>query len=351
MGLPQINIAFSQLAISLAQRSTGGIVALILKDTTNLGLNQIYKSADIPATLSAENKNYIEMALMGNVNVPNKIIIYTIGGTDTLANALAVLETQDFNYLVMPSAVTLDKTTIQTWVTKMRDTDKVKVKAILGDTVSNYEGIINFATSDIKIDAATYTSDKFAPRIAGIITGTPLSQSITYTKLNEITSIPVMARVDANTAIDAGKLILVKEAGAIRIGRGVNSLTTVGTKGDLYKKIKIVDILDLIHTDCRKVIIDEYIGKVPNNYDNKCLLIVEIQEYLKELAKEQLIQTDFEIGMDLVAQEAYLKSKNIDVNAMSEKEIKEANTGSSVFLKGSVKVLDSVEDVDLNFVF
>ena len=352
MGLPQISIIFKQLAITLAQRSSRGIVAMILKDTTNAGITNIYESADIPVTLSANNKKYIEMALIGNVNAPNKIIIYTIAGADTLANALEVLETQDFNYLVMPDAVTLDKTTIQAWIIKMRDTDKVKVKAILGDTVGNHEGIINFATSDVEVDGVKYTSDKFTSRIGGLITGTPLSQSITYSKLNEVTSIPKMARADANTAIDAGKLILVKEAGAIRIGRGVNSLTTTtADKGDLFKKIKIVDILDLIHTDCKKVIIDEYIGKVANSYDGKCLLIVSIQEYLKEVAKEQLIQEVYELGINIEAQKAYLRTKNIDVNTMSEQEIKEANTGSNVFLSGKVKILDSVEDVDLNFEF
>ncbi len=45
----------------------------------------------------------------------------------------------------------------------------------------------------------------------------------------------------------------------------------------MFQKIKIVDTLDIIHSDIRKVIIDDYIGKVTNSYDNKCLLIVAIK--------------------------------------------------------------------------
>lgn len=351
MGLPQINIAFKELAETLSQRSSRGIIALILKDTANAGVTEIFENVDIPKTLKADNKKFLEIALIGNVNTPNKIITYVIGDTDTLDNALDFLETQEFNYLVMPSAVEADKAKIKDFVIKMRDIENVKIKAILGNTVADNRGIINFDTNDIVADNVTYSSDTFIPRIVGIVAGTPLTQSITYAKLPEVTSIPKMTRTDANTAIDAGKLILVRESGAIRIARGVNSLSTSDKKDDLLKKIKIVDILDLIHSDCKKVIIEHYIGKVPNSYDNKSLLITDVEKYLKEVSKEQLIQEDFSLGIDIEAQKSYLKSKGIDVNNMKEQDIKAANTGSNVFLKGALKVLDSVEDVSLNFSF
>ena len=52
-------------------------------------------------------------------------------------------------------------------------------------------------------------------------------------------------------------------------------------------------ILNLIHNDLRRVIVEKYIGKVPNNYDNKCILINEIkvdrvglEEYYIDLMKD-----------------------------------------------------------------
>ncbi len=70
-----------------------------------------------------------------------------------------------------------------------------------------------------------YSVDEFTSRVAGLIAGTPLSQSVTYTKLIDVVDIPKMTKVDAESRVNKGELILIKEAGAIRIARGVNSLT------------------------------------------------------------------------------------------------------------------------------
>lgn len=60
--------------------------------------------------------------------------------------------------------------------------------------------------------------------MAGLIAGTPLSQSVTYTKLSDVVDIPKMTKLMQNQGL-IKELILIKEAGAIRIARGVNSLT------------------------------------------------------------------------------------------------------------------------------
>ncbi|HCR2123725.1 TPA: phage tail sheath protein, partial [Clostridioides difficile] len=38
----------------------------------------------------------------------------------------------------------------------------------------------------------------------------------------------------------------------------------------------------------------------------------------------------------------------IDISNMKEQEIREANTGSKVFLKAKIKMLDAMEDIDLS---
>ena len=85
---------------------------------------------------------------------------------------------------------------------------------------------------------------------------------------------------------------------------------------------------------------------MPNNYDNKCILITDIKNYLDELATDQLIEKVNTVGVDLVAQKKWLKDNtNLDVNVMSEQEIKEANTQSNVFIAISLKVVDAMEDI------
>ena len=77
-----------------------------------------------------------------------------------------------------------------------------------------------------------------------------------------------------------------------------------------------------------------------------CILITEIKNYLDELATEQLIEKVNTVGIDLIAQKKWLKDNtNLDVNVMSEQEIKEANTQSNVFIAISLKVVDAMEDI------
>lgn len=40
-------------------------------------------------------------------------------------------------------------------------------------------------------------------------------------------------------------------------------------------------------------------------------------------------------------------SIGVDTSEMDEQAIKEANTGSHVFLKGTISILDAIEDVDI----
>ncbi len=50
---------------------------------------------------------------MGNVNTPNKLLVYVVEGEADIQTALDFLETKEFNYLCMPKAVEADKTAIK----------------------------------------------------------------------------------------------------------------------------------------------------------------------------------------------------------------------------------------------
>lgn len=355
MGLPNINISFKELALTAKERSARGIVSLVLRDKAALGFTEINEATDLPQDLSEGNKKLVNLALIGNINAPNEVMIYvlneageSVNENSDIQSALDYLETKEFNYICMPAATVEEKDIIKAWINKLREVDRVKVKAVLANMNADYEGVVNFTSDSIKLEGESFDTGAFTARVSGLIAGTPLSQSITYTKLDEVVDIPKMTRQEAEEKIDSGELILIKEAGAIRIARGVNSLkSTTPNKGEIFQKIKIVDTLDIIHNDIKKVIIDEYIGRVTNNYDNKCLLVVAIKEYLEELEKEQLLMPSSIVDIDMEAQKAYLKSKDINISNMSDQEIKEANTGSNVFLKAKIKALDAMEDVDL----
>lgn len=350
LGLPNINIEFIQQGTSALQRGERGIVALILKDTAE-GSHTIYDVTDIPSSLKAENKDFIELALIGNTEAPNRIEVFVLAsGATEITEALDYFYTTDFNYLAMPEVTEVEATTITTWIKSIRDTEGRKVKAVLPNVAANHEGIINFTTDEIQVGATIYTTAKFCPRIAGLLAGTPLTISATYSVLSEVTDVPKKTNQELDEAIGNGELVLFKQGGKIKIARGVTSFTQVSeAKGDIFKKIKVVDILDLVYSDIRKTAHETYIGKYSNSYDNKCLLIAAIQGYFEQLEIDGLLERGKSFcGIDIAAQKAYLKSIGANTNDMDEEAIKKANTKDKVFLSASITPLDAIEEIALN---
>ena len=159
-----------------------------------------------------------------------------------------------------------------------------------------------------------------------------------------------------DTAVGAGKLFAFWDGEKVKLNRAVTSFTTAtGTKGDSFKKIKLVEDMDIIKTDIQTTLQDSYIGKYSNSYDNKCLMITAVNVYFQTLATAGTIESG-SIEIDVAAQRNYLVSLGKDVTVgsetkkptdLSDDEVKKANTGSHVFLKATVVLLDAIEDVDI----
>lgn len=349
MGLPNINIEFKTTAADAIRRSEKGVVAMILMDSA-AGNYEIVDQSDIPGTLSAANKEHIARALIGAANTPKKLIVSVIETTESnYTDALSYLGTRQWDYLVGPPDIdSAGGTEIVTWIKAKRGQDYI-YKAVLPKQAADHEGIIDFDADGIKTGSTTYTAAQYASRIAGILAGTPMTISATYQPLSEVEDITRLTREEGDTAVDAGKLILIHDGKKVKLGRAVNSLTTTtGGKGDAFKKIKIVETVDMIQSDIRATVEDSYIGKYANSYDNKCLLVSAIKGYFEQLELEGILDPGKNtVEINVPAQRAYLKSIGEDVDEMTVQQIKEANTGSKVFLAASIKILDAIEDIDL----
>lgn len=350
MGLPNINLKFFTQAVSAITRSQKGIVAIIIRDAKNNGEHSLTPSSQIPSELSEENKNYITRAFLGYVNPPRKVIVYVLPLESELADALSYFETQKYDYLVGPYDISqADCTTIVNFI-KNQYLNGNTFKAVLPHTTADSELIINFDTDDNKLGDNIYSAAEYCSRIAGLIAGTPMTISCTYAPLLELMDVERLNKVQMDAAIDAGKFILLHDGEKVKAARGINSfVTTTATKGETYKKIKIVEAIHMITNDIKKTVQDNYIGKYPNSYDNKCLLISAIKGYFLGLEQEGILAVGTsQVGIDLVAQENYLISNGINTEDMDEEAIKSANTGDKVFLSASLSILDAIEDIDLN---
>lgn len=372
---PEINIYFTEKGASAITRGSRGIVLLGVKDTITAPLKNpvvITSTGDIPITLDDTTKAQIKLALIGYQTAPIKVLVYGMG-IDKDAESDAVEEAYTaaqkawkdikFDYLAIPTVSTDGKTQeVATWVKSMR-TAKKRIKAVLPNVAADTEGVINYTVNknvyaetitneDGTISRVTtdYTAEQYCGRIAGLLCGTPLTISATYAPLNELEDCE--RKEDINEAVGNGEFIVFHDGEKVKTCRAVNSFTTtVQGKGDSYKKCKIVDCMDLIADDLTSAIEDGYLGKYSNSYDNKCVLISAIKTYLKQLNINGIVSADYNVEFDIDAIKAYLigrgKYTEEELAALDDVAIAKLDTGSHVFLKANVTILDAMEDVYL----
>lgn len=350
MGLPEIDIAFRSKSVTAIKRSAMGIVALILRDETNLAANSIVTIKSVEdlkqVDWTAENYDYINKTLLGT---PSKVVVLRIGEETELNDNLTKLGSIKFNYASMPSATTEEAETLTSWIKSKRTNDKKTYKLVVANQKADDEGVINFTTTGIKVGDKAYTTQEYTCRIAGILAGLPFTRSSTYFVLPEVTEIE--EHETPNEDIDNGELILINDGENIKIGRGVNSLTTLtGEKNGAWQKIKILEVMDMIVDDVRDTFDKHYVGKYINIYDNQILFIIAVNAYLKGLAAQQILDPSYTNTsfIDADAQRLAWESVGTDTTEMNDQQIREMSFGSKVFLGGQVKISDAMEDLKFN---
>lgn len=350
MGLPEIDIAFRSKSVTAIKRSAMGIVALILRDETNTAANTVVtvKSVeDLKTTDWTEaNYDYINKTLLGT---PSKVVVLRVGIEAELTENLKKLGSIKYNYAAMPAATDDEATTLVSWDKAKRAKDKKTYKLVVANQKADDEGIVNLTTKGIKVGEKAYTTQEYTCRIAGILAGLPFTRSSTYFVLPEVTEIE--EHDDPSADIDNGELILINDGEHIKIGRGVNSLTTLtGEKNGAWQKIKILEIMDMITDDVRDTFDKHYVGKYTNIYDNQILFIIAVNAYLKGLAAQQILDPSYTNTSFIDADTQRLAWEDIgtDTTDWNDQQVREMSFGSNVFLGGQVKIADAMEDLKFN---
>lgn len=354
MGLPEIQISFYKKAQNIINKSSRGMVAMLVDDAAGDQVMTPYRSMeDVSAEdWSEQTLKVLKLVFRGG---PQRVLVVRAVKKEAavdLVASLSLIKAVNFDYLVYPGYKAEDKEVIKTWLQERREKGK-KAKAVLPECEADYEAVINYSTPTVTAkwpdseNLVTYTSAEYCARIAGILAGLPLTQSCTNYVLEELVDVELAEDPDAE--IDAGKLIVVFDGENFKIGRGVTSLVTLGkTISEGLKKIKIVEGQDVMKHDIYTTFSDEYSGKVVNSYDNKQLFIGAVLSYFKELYDTILDRHSTNtVEIDLEANRQYLKEHGKDVDDLSEQELKEANTGSALFLTGEVTFLDAMEDLGM----
>lgn len=366
-GMPQIIINFRTKGTTAIKRSARGIVAMILHNETKDEIHNytIRDVSDIPDTgLTDENVDLIKKCLLGT---PLRILVYTLpttnvdGATKDQADVLKMLTNIKWNWLCAPTASVQEQQDLASWIKAQRDNKHKTFKAVLSGQTADHEGIVNFCTNDIKVQTdtdssgnpvyTTYTALQYTARIAGILAGLALDRSATYFKLTEVESVEVYEDID--TLIDQGELLLIDEqdGDGVKIARACNSLTTFTTdKGEEFRKIKIIEGIDMVTDDIRDTFKKYYVGKVINDYNHKMLFISAILVYFSEI-KGNVLDADAANTVDINTtwQSNYAKLHGDDPATMSVMEIRQYNTGDTLALVGDIRFVDAMENLKIDF--
>ncbi|MCM1192714.1 MAG: phage tail sheath protein [Acetatifactor muris] len=354
MGLPEILISFQQKASSAVQRSTRGMAAILLDDDTAEQFLTPYRREK---ELKKEDwkEDSLKMLKLAFKGAPQKVLAVRMlkkDGNADLEGTLREILPVNIDYLAYPGYVPGQMAAIKEFLKEAHAKGK-KIKAVLPSCGADCEHIINFATPGVTAkwedleEVLEYDCAQYACRIAGILAGLPLTQSSTYYALDEVVDAQLDA--DPDSAIDAGKLVLVFDGEKYKIGRGVTSLVkTTEEKPEDLKKIKIVEGMDVLVHDIHTTFEESYVGKVVNSYDNKQMFVGAVNDYFRKIqgsildgSAENYVEVSAEMNRE------YLEAHGTDTADMTEQELKEANTGSWMFLAGSVKFLDAAEDLKL----
>lgn len=355
MGLPEIIISFKKKASDAISRSTRGMATVLLQDdTTEQFLTPCTRWKDVKKDeWTVESLKALKLLFKGGPRQVLLVRVLRTEGNVDLEETLKQIMHFNIDYLCYPGYSAKDLGILREFITEAHEKGK-KVKAVLPGAEADNMHIINFAHGSVTAkwideeEPVTYTGAEYCCRIAGILAGLPLTQSCTFYVLDEIVDADVPENPDEE--IDAGKLIIVFDGEKYKIGRGVTSLQTVTPETpEEYKKIKIVEGMDVIRHDIFSTFEGSYVGKVVNSYDNKQIFVGAINDYLRAMQNAILnAEAENTVQVSTEGNRQYLEEHGIDTEDMTEQELREADTGSYMFLEGMCTFLDAAEDLRLD---
>jgi len=361
MGIQAVSVAFRKAAENFIKRSSNDIAgAVVIVSGITESKTQSFSTFDDFKKWNENEKivtdtevvELIRLLFVGNVTKPKAVVLefttYDNGaGALALHMALRKLEENGVSYFTA-------------FVEAGQDVDVFEIESECSTYVNEHKSMFSVGriegddmysimTCD-NAEVSGCTNGGMKALITGMLAGTPITQSITNSIIDStlITGYTDATKEELDSYVDSGVIAIFYDKGKYRVSKGVNTLQTLEehqTEG--MKKIKIASAMHMMSGDIKDILNDNYIGKMPNTYDNKCVVMAMIGEYLRGLADEDIIDDDFSVDIDIEAQKTYLKEKGVSVEDMEDDEIKEYNTDDKVFLKLRVKFVDAMEDISI----
>lgn len=352
--LPNIDIIFTQKAVTAVQRSERGVLCVILKDTQQeTGIKKfIYKrGADVVKT-DYTQANYTALMRAFDVAV-NKVYVLRCAEATEFTDIAKELDKIKFNYVC--TNVKADQNALATdTVQRNVDNQGHKCVCVVANPIqadSKYTIQLKGTGGTLKT-GDTVKAEDYVIRVASTLCNLPMNRSLTYYVFEDLASWDD-SYIDTENPIGKwisdGWLTLINDDDEVKCGRAVNSLHTfTSTDTEPMSHIIIVEAMNLIIEDIYTTFKDYYVGKYKNTLSNQRLFITSVNAYFRQLMREEVLDDSYDnhCYVDIESQRlAWLEVGKTEAEDWTDAKVQEMTFRTNVFLGGDVKISDAMEDL------
>lgn len=356
LDLPDINIIFTQKAVTAVQRSERGVLCVIVKDkqqTTGIKKFVYKRLADI-TTADYETANYTALKRAFDVAV-NKVYVLRCSETSELADIVKELDKVKFNY-VCTNVKALQQDLANQIVQYNQNNQGHKCVCVASElTTADSKYVINLkGTGGTLKDGTTVKAEDYLIRIASTLCNLPINRSLTYYVFEDLASWDdtyLTTEATIGKWITDGWLTLINDDDEVKCGRAINSLHTfTSTDTESMSHIIIVEAMNIIIEDIYTTFKNYYVGKYKNTLSNQRLFITSVNAYFRQLMREEVLDDSYDnhCYVDIESQRlAWLGIGKTEAEDWTDAYVEKMTFRTYVYLGGNVKISDAMED--LNF--
>lgn len=354
LDLPNIDIIFTQKAVTAVQRSERGVLCVIVKDTKQeTGITKfVYrrladiKEADYDAANLAALKRAFDVAV-------NKVYVLRCNSDAVLADIVKELDKIKFNY-VCTNVKALQQELANQVVQYNKDNQGHKCVAVVSEaTQADSKYVINLkGTGGTLKDGTAVKAEDYLIRIASTLCNLPMNRTLTYYVFEDLASWDdtyLTTEAPIGKWISDGWLTLINDDEEVKCGRAVNSLHTfTSTDTEDMSYIIIVEAMNLIIEDIYTTFKDYYVGKYKNTLSNQRLFITSVNAYFRQLMREEVLDDSYDnrAFVDVESQRlAWLNIGKTEAEDWDDNEVQQMTFRTTVFLAGDAKISNAMEDL------
>lgn len=245
--------------------------------------------------------------------------------TNDYADFFTAIETEDFNTIALPTTDDAVKAAGANFIRRLRDEEGVKAQLVVADYDADDEAIINVTNGIVLTTGTVLTAVEVVPWVAAATASAGVAGSLTYSGYeNAIDASPRLTSSEVVDALQTGQFIFTKNGNRAVVEQDINSLHTfTDEKGPVFRKNRVLRVLDDIANNSKQSFATNFIGQVSNNEDGRELFKADRAAYMDGLQNQGAIknfdsQTDITVLPGDEADSIYLELAVQPVDALEK---------------------------------